>query len=78
MLKTTYEIMKGRQKYKSFFIVEPLSQGNIPLSPTHTHLDMTDHAGPRRYECNPIFQIGTRGICNLGLKLHNPMKNCGT
>ena len=39
---------------------------------------MTDHAGPRRYECNPVFQIGTRGICNLVLKLHNPMKNCGT
>ena len=40
--------------------------------------DMTDHAGPRRYECNPVFQIGTRGICNLVLKLQNPMKNCGT
>ena len=39
---------------------------------------MTDHAGPRRYECNRVFQIGTRGICNLVLKLHNPMKNCGT
>ena len=29
---------------------------------------------PRRYECNPVFQIGTHGV----LKLHNPMKNCGT
>ena len=33
---------------------------------------------PRRYECNPVFQIGTHGVCNLVLKLHNPMKNCGT
>ena len=39
---------------------------------------MTDHASPRRYECNPVFYIGTRGICKLVLKLHNPMKNCGT
>ena len=36
MIKTTYKIMKGRHKYKSFFKVEPLSQGNIPLPPTHT------------------------------------------
>jgi len=39
---------------------------------------MTDHAGPRRYKCNPVFQIGARGIFNLVLKLHNPMENCGT
>ena len=39
---------------------------------------MTDHAGPRRYECNPVFQIVTREICNLVLKFHNPMKICGT
>ena len=37
---------------------------------------MTDNAGPRRYECNPVFQIVTRKICNLVLKLHNPMKIC--
>ena len=36
MIKTTYKIMKGRHKYKSFFKVEPLSHGNIPLPPTHT------------------------------------------
>ena len=36
MIKTTHKIMKGRQKYKSFFKVEPLSHGNIPLPPTHT------------------------------------------
>jgi hypothetical protein len=41
-------------------------------------VDMTDHAGPRRYECNPVFQIVTREICNLVLKLHNPMKIFGT
>ena len=35
---------------------------------------MTDHAGPRGYECNPVFQIVTREICNLVLKFHNPMK----
>ena len=40
--------------------------------------DMTDHAGPRRYECNRVFQIVTREICNLMLKFHNPMKICGT
>ena len=39
---------------------------------------MTDHAGPRRYECNPVFQIVTSEICNLVLKFHNPMKICGT
>ena len=39
---------------------------------------MTEHAGPRRYECNPVFQIVTREICNLVLKLHNPMKICVT
>ena len=43
-----------------------------------TFVHMTDHAGPRRYECNPVFQIVTREICNLVLKLHNPMKICGT
>ena len=37
-------------------------------------LYMTDHAGPRRHECNPVFQIGTRGICIQVLKLHNPIK----
>ena len=26
---------------------------------------MTDHAGPRGYECNPVFQIVTHRICNL-------------
>ena len=26
---------------------------------------MTDHAGPRRYECNQVFQIVYREICNL-------------
>ena len=36
---------------------------------------MTDHAG---YECNPVFQIVTREICNLVLKFHNPMKSFGT
>ena len=39
---------------------------------------MTENAGPRRYECNLVFQIITREICNLVLKLHNPMKMCVT
>ena len=39
---------------------------------------MTDHAGTRGYECNPVFQIVTREICNLVLKFHNPMKIFGT
>ena len=34
---------------------------------------MTDHAGPRGYECNPLFIIVSRKICNLVLKFHNPM-----
>ena len=31
---------------------------------------MTDHAGPggyEEYECNPVYQIVTRGFCNLVL-----------
>ena len=39
---------------------------------------MTDNAGPRGYECIPVFQIVTREICSLVLKLHNPMINCCT
>ena len=48
------------------------------LLPELPMVDMTDHAGHQRYECNPVFQIVTREICNLVLKFHNPMKNCGT
>ena len=36
---------------------------------------MTDHAGPKRYERNPVFQIVNRGFCNLVLQLHNPNEN---
>ena len=64
---------------KAFFMV---NKGRRPKKLTLLALcltgHMTDHAGPRRYECNPVFQIVTREICNLVLKLHNPMKICGT
>ena len=36
MIKTTHKIMKGRQKYKSFFKVEPLS--HPPPPNTHTYI----------------------------------------
>ena len=41
------------------------------------YLYMTDHAGPRRYECDPVFQVVTREICNLVLKFYRQNLSSG-
>ena len=49
-----------------------MSETNVKA--INQRINVTDHAGPRRHECNLVFQIVTRWICNLLIKLHNKMK----
>ena len=71
---TAYNIMT--REYGTLCILKVHTRRTKTVS--HMERYMTDHAGPRRYECNPVFKIVTREICNLVLKFHNPMKICGT
>ena len=53
-----------------------MTKKEIPVFFAISH--MTNHAGPWRCKCKMVFQIVTRGICNLVLKYHNLIINCVT